>query len=72
MTLRATAILDQRGPRFRQSEIRIGFPRRGSSRQAREKSAEASDVVVGEVRRNRRHLLVLARRAAEMDQFIFR
>ena len=47
------AILDKRGPRFRQSGIRIGFRRRGRSRQACEISAETSDVVVGEVRRGR-------------------
>jgi hypothetical protein len=58
------AILDQRRRRFRQSGIRIGFRRRGT-RQARDISAETSDVVVGEVRRNRRHLLVLARLAEQ-------
>jgi hypothetical protein len=65
MILRAMAILDERDLRFRQSGIRIGFRRRGRSRQAPEISAWTSDVVVGEVRRNRRHLLVLARLAEQ-------
>jgi hypothetical protein len=59
------AILDQRGSRVRQSGIRIGFRRCGRSLQARDMSAETY-VVVGEVRRNRRHLLVLARLAEQL------